>query len=88
MIDSNEGGVPHLEAIYEHWRMRGARQHEDQFSDGTLRLIGLLGALLEGDWLLLLKEPELSLHPEIGKKFPALICRFLKQKKTSDPQHS
>lgn len=81
IIDSEEGGVPHLEAIYEHWRMRGARQREDQFSDGTLRLIGLLWSLLESDSLLLLEEPELSLHPEIVKKLPALIYRLQKQKK-------
>ncbi|MDZ7319464.1 MAG: AAA family ATPase, partial [candidate division KSB1 bacterium] len=32
VVDTEEGGVPHLEAIYEHWRMRGARQRADQFS--------------------------------------------------------
>lgn len=37
----DETGVPHLEAVYEHWRPNGTRQREDQFSDGTLRLIGL-----------------------------------------------
>ncbi|MDZ7264883.1 MAG: AAA family ATPase [candidate division KSB1 bacterium] len=81
VVDTEEGGVPHLEAIYEHWRMRGARQREDQFSDGTLRLIGLLWSLLESDSLLLLEEPELSLHPEIVKKLAALIHRLQKQKK-------
>ncbi|MGL5193600.1 MAG: AAA family ATPase, partial [Chroococcales cyanobacterium] len=39
-------GVPHLEAVYEHWRPQAGKQREDQFSDGTLRLIGLLWALL------------------------------------------
>ncbi len=81
VIDIEEGGIPHLEAIYEHWRMRGARQREDQFSDGTLRLIGLLWSLLESDSLLLLEEPELSLHPGIVKKLPALIYRLQRQKK-------
>jgi hypothetical protein len=33
----DETGVPHLEATYAHWRPRAGRQHEDQFSDGTLR---------------------------------------------------
>lgn len=80
MIDSEEGGIPHLEALYEHWRMRGARQREDQFSDGTLRLIGLLWSLLESDSLLLLEEPELSLNTAIVKKLPALIYRLQKQK--------
>jgi predicted ATPase len=69
-------GLPHLEAHYRHWRGHGARQREDQFSDGTLRLIGLLWSLLEGDSLLLLEEPELSLHSAIVSKLPALIWRL------------
>ncbi|RAQ41462.1 chromosome segregation protein SMC, partial [Arthrospira sp. O9.13F] len=56
----DEMGAPHLEAIYEHWRPQAGKQREDQFSDGTLRLIGLLWSLLESDSLLLLEEPELS----------------------------
>jgi predicted ATPase len=57
----DEAGIPHLEAVYEHWRPNAGRQREDQFSDGTLRLIGLFWSLLEGDSPLLLEEPELSL---------------------------
>jgi len=68
-------GVPHLEATYRHWRPHGARQREDQFSDGTLRLIGLLWSLLEGRSLLLLEEPEVSLHSEIVRELPALMWR-------------
>jgi len=59
-------GVPHLEAIYQHWRPRGAKQTEKQFSDGTIRLIGLLWMFLENNSLLLLEEPEISLF-KIGK---------------------
>jgi predicted ATPase len=77
----DETGVPHLEAIYEHWRFKGAKQREDQFSDGTLRLVGLLWALLEGDSLLLLEEPELSLNSGIVCKLPALMYRLQRQKK-------
>lgn len=80
VIDTEEGGIPHLEVLYKHWRMRGAKQREDQFSDGTLRLIGLLWSLLESDSLLLLEEPELSLNTAIVKKLPALIYRLQKQK--------
>ncbi len=80
VIDTEEGGIPHLEVLYKHWRMRGAKQREDQFSDGTLRLIGLLWSLLESDALLLLEEPELSLNTAIVKKLPALIYRLQKQK--------
>jgi predicted ATPase len=72
----DEKGVPHLEAVYRHWRPNAGRQREDQFSDGTLRLIGLLWALLDGDALILLEEPELSLHTEIVSKLPALIWRL------------
>jgi predicted ATPase len=77
----DETGVPHLEAVYKHWRPRGAKQREDQFSDGTLRLIGLLWSLIEGDSMLLLEEPELSLNSGIVRKLPALMYRIQRQKK-------
>jgi predicted ATPase len=77
----DEKGLPHLEAVYEHWRPGGGKQREDQFSDGTLRLIGLLWTLLEGDTLLLLEEPELSLHSRIVSKLPALIWRLRRTKR-------
>ena len=35
-------GRPHLQALYSHWRPKAGWQREDQFSDGTLRLLGLL----------------------------------------------
>lgn len=69
-------GFPHLEATYEHWRSHGAKQREDQFSDGTLRLIALLWVLLEGDSLLLLEEPELYLHSAIVTKLPSIIHKI------------
>lgn len=77
----DEVGITHLEAVYTHWRPKGAKQREDQFSDGTLRLIGLLWSLLEGDSPLLLEEPELSLNSGIVRKLPALIYRLQRQKK-------
>jgi len=58
-------GKPHLKAKYSHWRVNGAWQREDQFSDGTLRLIGLFWVLQEDPGLLLLEEPELSLNKKI-----------------------
>ncbi|MGA2001533.1 MAG: AAA family ATPase [Terriglobales bacterium] len=76
----DEAGIPHLEALYRHWRPKGAKQREDQFSDGTLRLIGLLWSLLESGSLLLLEEPELSLNSGIVKKLPALMYRMQKQR--------
>lgn len=77
----DEMGIPHLEAVYEHWRPGAGKQREDQFSDGTLRLIGLLWSLLESDSLLLLEEPELSLNAGITAKLPSLIHRLQKAKK-------
>ena len=46
-LKHDDDGTPHLEARYEHWRERGARQDERDFSDGTLRLIGLLWSLTD-----------------------------------------
>jgi predicted ATPase len=66
-------GRPHLEALYEHHRPNAGWQREDQFSDGTLRLIGLLWTLLDGDSLLLLEEPELSLNSAIVEQVPRMI---------------
>lgn len=66
-------GRPHLEALYEHHRPGAGWQREEQFSDGTLRLIGLLWTLLDGESLLLLEEPELSLHNAIVEQIPRMI---------------
>ena len=77
----DEAGIPHLEAVYEHWRPNAGKQREDQFSDGTIRLIGLFWSLLEGDAPLLLEEPELSLHSEIVKRLPALFARLQRRSK-------
>lgn len=74
-------GVPHLEATYTHWRPGAGKQREDQFSDGTLRLIGLFWTLLDGDAPLLLEEPELSLHTAIVKQLPALFYRMQRKRK-------
>ena len=77
----DEAGIPHLEVVYEHWRPNAGRQREDQFSDGTIRLIGLFWSLLEGEAPLLLEEPELSLHSEIVKKLPALFARLQRKRR-------
>ena len=68
-------GTPHLRGKYQHWRPQGAWQTEEQFSDGTLRLMGLLWAVLDREGPLLLEEPELSLHPEIVRLLPQMIAR-------------
>ena len=74
-------GAPHLEALYEHWRPDAGWQREDQFSDGTLRLLGIMWSLLEGDSLLLLEEPELSLNEDIVRQIHKLIWQMQRQAK-------
>jgi predicted ATPase len=78
---TTEKGYPHLEAVYEHWRPGAGKQKEDQFSDGTLRMIGLLWSLQESDSLLLLEEPELSLNGAIVSKIASLIHQLQKPRK-------
>jgi predicted ATPase len=69
-------GIPHLEGLFEHWRPHAGKQNETQFSDGTLRLFGLLWSLFEGDGPLLMEEPELSLHSEVVRNLPQMIERI------------
>ncbi len=71
----DERGTPHLRGKYQHWRPQGAWQNEEQFSDGTLRLMGLLWVVLAKQGPLLLEEPELSLHPEIVRLLPQVLAR-------------
>ena len=74
-------GHPHLEALYEHHRPHAGWQSEEHFSDGTLRLLGVLWSLLDGSGLLLLEEPELSLHEAVVAQIPALIDRVQRRAK-------
>ncbi len=80
-LDQDEFGAPHLVGLYEHWRQLPARQNEESFSDGTLRLLGLLWALQDGDGPLLLEEPELSLHSGVVRRLPGLIHRIQRERK-------
>lgn len=73
-------GRPHMEALYTHHRPHAGWQREDQFSDGTLRLIGLLWSLLAGNSLLLLEEPELSLNDAIVRQIPLTLQRLQKDR--------
>jgi predicted ATPase len=80
-------GHPHLEIRFKHHRPRGARQREDQFSDGTLRLMSILWLLQErGTSPLLLEEPELSLNEEIVAQLPRVMAS-VKSKSRSDRQY-
>lgn len=72
-------GVPHLKGLYQHWRPNAGWQTEEQFSDGTLRLFGLLWVFLDGTAPLLLEEPELSLHAGVVKYIPQMMGRLARK---------
>lgn len=74
-------GHPHLEALYAHWRPDAGWQREDQLSDGTLRLLAIMWSLLDGESLLLLEEPELSLNEAIVEQIPSLLWKMQRQAK-------
>jgi predicted ATPase len=75
-LERDATGVPHLKGLYEHWRPHAGWQKEDQLSDGTLRLLGLLWVFLDGTAPLLLEEPELSLHTAVVRHLPQIIHRL------------
>lgn len=75
-VAMDEVGSPHLVVGYEHWRRVDAKQYERDLSDGTLRLLGLLWSLFEGEGPLLLEEPEISLHSEVVSRLPQMIERI------------
>lgn len=74
-------GRPHLEMLYNHWRPNSGWQREDQFSDGTLRLIAMLWTLLSSNSVILLEEPELSLHESVVRQIPTLLYKTHKSRK-------
>jgi len=76
----DELGVPHFVALFKQWRGQGIKYQEHDFSDGTLRLIGLLWALQDGTKPILLEEPELSLHSSIIRQLPDIIYQLQKKK--------
>lgn len=80
-VKMDDTGTPHLIGGYSHWRPHDAKQNESQFSDGTLRLFGLLWTVYEGTGLLLLEEPEISLHPEIVRRLPTIFYRINRSRK-------
>lgn len=79
-LERDDRGTPHIHGLYEHWRPKAGWQGEDQFSNGTLRLLGLLWSILEGSGPILLEEPELSLHPEIIRHIPQMFARLTRKK--------
>lgn len=72
----DEIGPPHLSVRCSDWHPNSSAQHEEQLSDGTLRLLGFLWVLLESESVLLLEEPELSLHVGIVSQLAYLIYKM------------
>lgn len=74
-VQDDVSGQPHLEIRFKHHRPKGAKQREDQFSDGTLRIMSILWLLQErSESPLLLEEPELSLNEEIVAQLPRIMA--------------
>lgn len=76
-IEVDSAGRPHLVAGYQHWQSTSAGQNEADFSDGTLRLIGLLWTIVQAPangGMLLLEEPELSLNPAIVRMLSTVLA--------------
>jgi len=77
-IETDTAGRPHLIADYKNWRSTPSKQNEADFSDGTLRLIGLLWAIIRtpaNPGILLLEEPELSLNNAIVRILPSVLAQ-------------
>lgn len=85
-IQDDQTGKPHLEMLYKHWRPNAGWQREDQFSDGTLRLIAMLWTLLSSNSMILLEEPELSLHTKVVEQIPKLVFKTRQFRKKSGGQ--
>ncbi len=81
-VHDKNTGHPHLQARYEHWNSTQAVHQEDQFSDGMLRLIGLMWSLLENDSIVLLEEPEISLNIGIVSKLAPSIAGLGRSQKS------
>ena len=76
----DENGLPHIEMKCRHWRAYGNRQQEDQLSDGTLRLIGILFAILDSKGMVLLEEPETNLQSSVVARLPQYISKLMRTK--------
>ena len=78
-LEQDEGGHWHLQIRFVHWRKSPAKQDERAFSDGTLRLVGLLWSLADKGGPLLLEEPELGLHTALVSRLPSLMTRLYRR---------
>ena len=72
---------PHLIGRFAKGNGATVDRDESQFSDGTLRLVGLLWSILEGDGPVLLEEPESFLHPDVVRLLPSLLFLINRERK-------
>ena len=73
-VERDASGLPHLKGKFQ---PGGRWKSESDFSDGTIRLIGLLWAhLARPASPLILEEPELNLHPEVVRHLPQMFARM------------
>ena len=77
-LDRDKYGGYHLYSQYKHWP-KNAWLTEVDFSDGVLRLIGILWALLDGNGPLLLEEPESTLYPDFARHLPQMMLHMRKR---------
>ena len=76
-LEVDKAGQPHLIAGYRNWRRNPSEQNETDFSDGTLRLIGLLWTIISSPangGVLLLEEPDLSLNAAVVQTLASLLA--------------
>ena len=74
----------HLTVRYKNWRKHGTVQTEEQLSDGALRLIGLIWALLEGRDVIMLEEPEISFNEGLVRRLPGMFARAILSRKKGE----
>lgn len=91
-LERDKSGVTRLRGKFRNIESNGitysAWYDESDFSDGTLRLIGLLWSLLESKGPLLLEEPELSLHSAIVHRIPQMLWRAKRDQQVLISTHS
>lgn len=68
-------GKAHLHYKHRNWRKYPTNQNEQQLSDGELRLIGLIFALLEKNKLIMLEEPEIHFNEGIVSNLPGIFAQ-------------
>ena len=83
-VRDEKTGKPHLKVRYRDWRRHGVLQTEERLSDGALRLIGLVWALLEGREVVMLEEPEISFNEGLVKTLPGLFARVILRRKKGE----